>query len=386
MILNLQSLIDSLKLLLPLVAKRSTIPILTHVRIAAIPGTDIQKGSLLLIGTDLEVGIIVATPMEIGQELDVCVPLRQFTALLGSLDGLMIELSRNGYLLAVKCGSFIANLPLMDSANFPEIPTAPFKTVTLPGATLARFIRQTSFAISKEESRFTLNGALLSFGEQAMIATDGYRLAIASGLGVEDQTAGRHLVGKLPLEILASWLTNQSVEFAADNSHQFFILNSSTGTITLVARKLTGNFPDYQRVLKDSAYTGTVEVSEILAFLRSVALFTDTHYSLVRLAFVPGRIAITGESLELGSAECSVTCLYDGPEITVALNAIYLIGALTAVQGLSAKFGVTNSTTKVEISDDNYRCVIMPLRTGRNSRRGPLQSYSGCAGLALSPL
>jgi hypothetical protein len=69
----------------------------------------------------------------------------------------------------------------MAKDNFPAIPEFPHPLVKIPAKILSSLIAKTAFAISNEESRYTLNGALLLLKPDtiAMVATDGHRLAVA---------------------------------------------------------------------------------------------------------------------------------------------------------------------------------------------------------------
>src|SRR6476660_1212092 len=84
----------------------------------------------------------------------------------------------------------------MAKENFHALPAMPHVMVKIPTPTLESLIGKTKFAISMEESRYTLNGALLILKPDtiAMVATDGHRLALAEadhkfeGLSAEART------------------------------------------------------------------------------------------------------------------------------------------------------------------------------------------------------
>ena len=114
-------------------------------------------------------------------------------------------------------------------------------------------IAKTIFAISNEESRYTLNGALLILKAEslAMVATDGHRLAHIEKTGetLANVTGEKKiLIPRKALSELAGLLATTEethVEFADDDSTLFFRI----GARTLTSRKLTGQFPNYEAVM-----------------------------------------------------------------------------------------------------------------------------------------
>ena len=118
---------------------------------------------------------------------------------------------------------------------------------------LSSMIAKTIFAISMEESRFTLNGALLVIRPEGvvMVSTDGHRLAYIENVsenGVENRPFQALVPKKAMSEILKlaqEAEADAKTVISGDDNHLFF----QFGERLLITRKLTGNFPDYERVL-----------------------------------------------------------------------------------------------------------------------------------------
>src|SRR4030095_8374849 len=142
----------------------------------------------------------------------------------------------------------------MSRESFPELPAMPEPIAEVPVKTLASMISRTSFAISMEESRFTLNGALLLMRPEGltMVATDGHRLAYVQATAAESGQMDQQFRALVPKKAMVE-LTKLAddagpeakITFAGDDNHLFFQI----GHRQLSSRKLTGNFPDYERVL-----------------------------------------------------------------------------------------------------------------------------------------
>jgi DNA polymerase-3 subunit beta len=233
-------------------------------------------------------------------------------------------------------------------------------------------IAKTVFAISSEESRFTLNGALLVLrkGGIVMVATDGHRLAMVESSGeLPGITAAfRALLPRkamLELQKLASDSDPAAiVQFSGDENHLFFKL----GDRLLLSRKLTGNFPDYERVLpKDQPNSVTLQREEFRAAIERVAQFSDERSRAIRVRVGDGEVKVHSSVSETGESEESIPAEYNGTAVEIGFNAQYLIDFLRVVQTDQVSFWFKDPHSAGELRPggdkaDNYRYVIMPMR------------------------
>ena len=167
-------LVRELSLSQGVVEKKTTIPILSNVLLEA------KNDRLALTATDLELGIRCSCPAKVKKEGSGTIPARKlldYVRLLPDAD-LTIKFLENHWASLV-CGRSRTRIAGMSRESFPELPQMPETIAEIPVKMLASMISRTSFAISLEESRFTLNGALLLLKPDAttMVATDGHRLA-----------------------------------------------------------------------------------------------------------------------------------------------------------------------------------------------------------------
>src|SRR6185437_13706469 len=200
----------------------------------------------------------------------------------------------------------------MSRESFPELPVMPEALAEIPIKTLSSMIARTAFAISMEESRFTLNGALLLMRPEGltMVATDGHRLAFVQAKPEESGNVDQQFRALVPKKAMAELvkLADDSGEggkavFAGDDNHLFF----QVGHRLLMTRKLTGNFPDYERVLpKDHSLSATLQKDEIRAAIERVAQFADERSRAIRVQFVSGEVRVFSSSVEMGESEESV--------------------------------------------------------------------------------
>jgi len=249
----------------------------------------------------------------------------------------------------------------------------PDKLANIPAGVLSSLIVRTIFGISTEESRFTLSGALLlvKADRVVMVSTDGHRLALCEKvMDLSDvETGYRALVPKKAMSELLKLFQEMgpegNVEFGADENHLFF----RSGGRLLIARKLTGNFPDYERVLPtDQPHTVVLPGDEFRVAIERVSQFADERSHAVRLRFMPGELTLHSSLSDTGETEETLPVTYDGPKIEAGFNAHYIADFLRAVGEDKVSFKFRDAGSAGELcpaggeSGYNYRYVVMPMR------------------------
>src|SRR5271165_6085296 len=167
-------LVRELSLSQGVVEKKTTIPILSNVLLEA------RGDRLYLTATDLELGMRTSCPAKVKKEGSGTIPARKlldYVRLLPDAD-ITVKFAENHW-ASLTCGRSRTRIAGMSRESFPELPPMPDAVAEIPSKQLSAMIARTMFAISMEESRFTLNGALLLLGANGltMVATDGHRLA-----------------------------------------------------------------------------------------------------------------------------------------------------------------------------------------------------------------
>ncbi|MGH9757576.1 MAG: DNA polymerase III subunit beta, partial [Candidatus Acidiferrales bacterium] len=260
----------------------------------------------------------------------------------------------------------------MSRENFPALPAFPHALVKIPAKLLADAIAKTTFAISLEESRYTLNGALLVLkpGSLAMVATDGHRLAMVEtdhkfeGFSAET----RVLVPKKAMtevqRLAAESSDEDAIEFAQDESHLFF----QFGGRLLTSRKLTGQFPNYEAVLpRDANKTVSIERNELQDALRRVSGLADQRSHAVKFTLAKEGVEISASSPEYGEAKEAIEKEFKGDPISIGFNAQYLLDFLAAAADGPISFELKDEQSAGQLrplGNENcrYRYVVMPMR------------------------
>jgi DNA polymerase-3 subunit beta len=360
-------LLEELTLIQGVVERKTTIPILANVLVRA------EGGELKIAATDLEIGLKSVCVSKTTVPGTITLPAKRLYEIVKALPDKEIKFKRGeANWVTVTCGASrfrIAGLPQDDFPALPEPKTAVGK---IPADVLSKLITRTIFAISTEDSKYTLSGALLVLkpGGITMVATDGHRLAhIEKAESLEDVSeeikvlVPRKAMGELVRMISESPDTDR-IGFSRDDNHLFFDM----GKRLLISRLLTGQFPNYEAVLpRNNDRSVTVNREEIAAAVKRVAILSDERSRTVKLSLGNGSLEITASHSDLGEAHETLEIEYDKEALQVGFNYQYLLDFLTTADEPDISFEFKDSESAAQLraqppSDYNYRYVVMPMR------------------------
>jgi len=350
------------------VERKTTIPILSNYLFEA--GAD----KLSLTATDLDLSLRTSCNAKVKKEGSCTIPARKlhdYVKLLPDAD-ITIKLLENHW-VSIRCGRSNTKMVGMARSNFPSLPAFPTAgVVKIPAGVLREMIAKTTFAIANEESRYTLNGALMVLKPESitMVATDGHRLAHIERSGEKFEGVSgemKTLVPKKAMDEIKSLLDSTDVEaidFAKDESTLFFRI----GPRLLTSRQLTGQFPNYEAVLpKDNNKSVTVNCDDLTGAIQRVAQFADERSRAVRMKIEKGELKISASSTETGESEDSIETNYNGDSVTIGFNAAYLIDFLKATGSGEVRMEFKDAQSAGQLRpaegvDYKYRYIVMPMR------------------------
>jgi DNA polymerase-3 subunit beta len=350
------------------VERKTTIPILSNYLFEA------SGDKLSLTATDLDLSLRTSCVAKVKKEGSCTIPARKlhdYVKLLPDAD-ITIKMLENHW-VSIRCGRSNTKMVGMARSNFPSLPAFPTAgVVKIPAQVLRSLIAKTGFAIANEESRYTLNGALMVLKPESitMVATDGHRLAhIERGGEKFEGISGemKTLVPKKAMDELKSLLDStdaETIDFAKDESTLFFRI----GQRLLTSRQLTGQFPNFEAVLpKDNNKSITLRSEELSAAISRVAQFADERSRAVRLKLEKGEIKLSASSTETGESEDSIETDYNGETLTIGFNAQYVLEFLKAVGSGDVKLELKDAQSAgqlrpAESEDYKYRYIVMPMR------------------------
>ncbi len=366
--LSKQELLRELTATQGVVERKTTIPILSNYLFEA------AGDKLSLTATDLDLSLRTSCTAKVKKEGSCTIPARKlhdYVKLLPDAD-ITIKLLENHW-VSIRCGRSNTKMVGMAKSNFPSLPVFPTTgVVKIPTQILLSMIAKTGFAIASEESRYTLNGALMVLKPESitMVATDGHRLAHIERSGEKFEGVSgemKTLVPKKAMDELKSLLDStdaDTIEFAKDDSTLFFRI----GGRLLTSRQLTGQFPNYEAVLpKDVSKSIALQGTELMAAISRVAQFADERSRAVRIKLEKGELKLSASSTETGESEDSLEVDYNGDPLAIGFNAQYLLDFLKATGGTDVKLELKDAQSAGQLrpaegEDYKYRYIVMPMR------------------------
>ena len=362
-------LVNELELVQEGVERKASIPVLSHVLVEA------AEFALRVTATDLELGVRSKCLAKVRSDGACVLPAHCLRELARSLPEAEIHLKslENEY-VQLSCARSTFKLVGMPKDRYPELPVIPKPQAKVPAGTLKGLIERTRFAASDQEGRYTLNAALLLLAPDsiAMVASDGTRLALAKRAAQLPELARdtRLLIPKKAIlalhRLVASAGEGSNVEIAQDERHWFF----SAGDRVVIARKLTGNYPNYEAVLpRDNGRVIEVAKDGFRAALQRVSLLAKEGQRAVRLSMDKGRLELSSSGGEYGEAVETMDIQYQGEPLQITFNQHFLddfLGTLKEAEGVRLEMKDSQSATELRpAADDNYlyRYILMPLRS-----------------------
>ncbi len=330
---------------------RPPVPVLGCVVLTAGDTDSASGGGLEVSGFDYEVSAQETVAAEIAEPGKVLVSGRLLADITRALPNKPVDVTLDGSRVAIACGSAKFSLPTMPVEDYPELPTPPAVTGTVPAQVFAEAISQVAVAAGRDDTLPMLTGVRVEIeGNRVVLAaTDRFRLAVrelewqptaadASGavlvpaktLSESAKTAGAEAAGEISLAFGAG--------NAIGNEGILGILGTAKRTTT---RLLDAEFPKFRQLLPAShTAVATIDSAPLMEAIKRVALVAERG-AQVRMEFSDGSVLLTAGGDEAGKAEEELPVAFQGEPLTIAFNPGYLQDGLNAIGAGSVDFGFT---------------------------------------------
>ncbi|MDK8646128.1 DNA polymerase III subunit beta [Staphylococcus condimenti] len=361
---------DTLKAISP----RTTLPILTGIKI------DAKEDEVILTGSDSEISIEISIPKQVdGEDIvtisetgSVVLPGRFFVDIIKKLPGKDVKLSTNAqFQTLITSGHSEFNLSGLDPDQYPLLPqVSQDDAIQLPIKVLKNVIAQTNFAVSTSETRPVLTGVnwLIQDNELICTATDSHRLAVRK-LKLEDEDIDNKNV-IIPGKALAE--LNKIVSDSEDDINIFFASNQvlfKVGHINFISRLLEGHYPDTSRLFPEN-YETKIEMSNsdfYHAIDRASLLAREGGNNVIKLSTGNEEVELSSTSPEIGTVKEDVNANeVEGSNLKISFNSKYMMDALKAIDSDEVEvefFGTMKPFTLKPKDDDSVVQLILPIRT-----------------------
>ncbi len=356
--IELASLVAKIQSIVP---AKPALPILSNVLLEAV------DDQIILSATDLTVSMRAFAEAKIEQEGAITLPAKRFFQLVRELTAEYVEIhAATSDAAYINAGSSHFKMSGMHKSEFPALPDLSGGVgLTLENAVLREMLTRSSFAAARDDNRQVLNGILLQkAGNLAVfVGTDGKRLAkIVTSIESAAESTSSYVLPLKAVEEMVKLLDNKEA-----SSRLTFMPDKiaiEAGSITLISKLLTGQYPDVARVIpKKSEAPIMLHREELISLLRQVALFTSDSSSAVRFAFAPGELHLSAMSGDIGEGKVSMAVNYGGPKLEVAFNPAYFLDILRHSKDETVQFTLADSFNPGLITDSSSaEFVIMPMR------------------------
>lgn len=345
-------------------AQKNALSILSNVYL------NLNEDNLTIKTTDQKTGYKSVFTVQGIEGGEITVPCDKFTDILKTLPSANIVFERSEeeekFSIKPENSAIEFSLRVMDASSFPvvEMPSdeSYFK---ISRKNFTEMINQVIFAVSDDESKFAMTGALLERTEDSliMVATDGRRLSYINRKLEENLPEFNNVI--IPAKFL------EMIRKRSDNEGDFEISVTSTSIFVKInnyvifSNLINNEFPAYKRVIPNNqTKTCVIEKDVLESALKRVSLLVENKFKKVKFAFFNNKLMISTEDSDIGSGKETIDCEYFGDDLQSAMNFSYILGPLKAINSKKIKFSFTEGNRPFTLTsepEEDFLHVIMPM-------------------------
>lgn len=367
-----------------IITPKITLPILGNFYIKA------EKKNVLIQATDLELAVKTGLAANIISDGKITIPAKKFIEIIHELpDNAVVEIkSDESYKIYINCLRSEYKVAGMNPEEFPTIPEFPKENnFLLPISTLKEVFRKTSFATSKDETRYVLSGVLFNVEKKLqpdtpnytlkVVATDGRRLSyIERDVEITDKSTPLKASAIIPAKCvnevvrLLPYMEKENVENVkigiTENQIGFSFVVDSKEITTVLSRIISGNFPNYEQVIPKTAESKVkLPKDEFSHITRRAQLCSIERGGQVKYIFEKGLLKIQAAQAGLIEFKEEIDVDYKGQNFEIAFNPEYILDILKVVDSDEVLVEMNSSLQPAvikPINDEKFLYVVMPMK------------------------
>jgi DNA polymerase-3 subunit beta len=354
-------------------SSKSTIPVLSNILL------DIQNGEMSILSSNLETGIKITDSVSVEEEGALAVNGRKLLSIIRELpDDDVVITSDDNNRLTVRSTSPQINAQFtiagVSKDEYPEVRAEPEEEyLRVDADQFKAMIRKVIFSISSDENKYSLTGIFLEKGDETvnMVATDGKRLAlvmkVGEKLGVSMDSFEIPYDGVIVPRIVFAELLKYSFEDNAllmgfSKNQVFFKYDN----IHLASNLIEGKYPEYKKIIPSARDIFLVsEKAPLVQAIRRVSVLVDESYNQIKLSIARDKLTLSSQNPTLGGAVEEIPIQYEGEDLDIALNYIYLLDCLKEIDDDRIKIDFENSERVITVKgaeEEGYVNLIMPMK------------------------
>ncbi|MFH2137696.1 MAG: DNA polymerase III subunit beta [Candidatus Omnitrophota bacterium] len=359
-----ETLMNAIQTVEGAVATKTTLPILSNVLIEG------QKDTLNFNATDLDIGIIYKANAEIIDEGNITIPAKRFADIIKELPNGEVTINvRKNYNMIIDSSNCSFRLIGLPKEEFPSIPKFNSKDgIVLDQVLLKKLLKKVSFAMSRDETRYVLNGTLFIFKNKILrlVATDGRRLALAESKLSADVEKREAIIPLKTINELSKILKEEGqVRIIFSENQVAFELDETM----IISRLIEGEFPNYDQVIpKEKQEKIEVNKESLMSAVKRASLFTSLDSQSIKLDIFKNKLVISKMTPDIGEVKEEIKTQYSGNELTVGFNPLYLIDVLKVLQKDTVEFEIGDAEKpgvfREQLPELNsfYVYIVLPMQ------------------------
>ncbi|MCB9476919.1 MAG: DNA polymerase III subunit beta [Deltaproteobacteria bacterium] len=351
------------------IERRTTLPILSNVLL------DAQKGGLMIVGTDLEVGLKGLYEAQVKKTGSITVASKKLFEIVRELPPGEVRLKlEDGDRVNIQAGKADFHILGLATDEYPILPDYKDEEFAkFPAADLSEMLEKVSGSIGQDETRVYLNGVYLETSDNGgkpvlrAVATDGHRLSLCERPlpdGSKLKVSPGVIVPKKGVGELRKALDGLDGDIEIAFPERNLVVRA--GGVLYIIRLIDGQFPEYGAVIPaGNNRVLTASRDELVSVLRRVALLSEELGRGVKFSLDKKILELSCENPNLGKASEEMAVTYDGEAFEIGFNARYFQDALGVVRDEDVNLAFNDAFSPVLIkspSDPGFKAVIMPMR------------------------
>jgi DNA polymerase-3 subunit beta len=355
-------LIEGTQIVQNAISTHTTLPILSNILIEA------KKDRLYLTSTDLDIGISSSVSAKVDTEGAITVPAKKFSDIIRELSGNEVEITaKKNNSVDIKAGRAYFKLMGIDKDEFPKLPDFKDKEfITLKQSLFRKMMEKSAFAISKDETRYILNGVLVQIEEGSirMVATDGRRLVLIEESQEFPKKIDKQVIipQKTIQELIRNLTSQEELKIIFDENQVCFEFDNTI----ITSRLIEGEFPDYEKIIPQTAKDKVVvDRDELYRAIKRVSLFTNADSQAIKIDILKNRMILSKSAPELGEAKDELKTEYEGKPLSIGFNPAYLTDFLKVYENEKVEFELTDPEKPGAVRTKKpyvYLYIVLPMQ------------------------
>lgn len=364
------ALSEGLQQVINVAGSKTSLPIIQNVLLETS-----ESNKLNLTTTNMDISIRCTVVANVESHGAITVPVKKFLSIIRALPENTVQLEVNNLTINIQSGGSRFKMLCLPASEFPQVQIIQNTgTFEVEQTTLLHLLKSISYAQSKDENRYLMNGVYFSVQEEqlCLIATDGRRLSLnkcefTKSEGLQNVIVPAKTISELERtlgigEKVTVSITDKQIgfqiEIAGDNK------SGLIDNLYILSKIVEGKYPNYKQVIPSTCeHRLRLDREKFLEVIQRVALVSDDKNYTIKMNIEPGAMILSAQSTTYGEAREKMIIDYSENEVEIGFNPQFLCDPLKAIADEEMFFEFKDSVSPGIIKGkDAFLCVVMPLR------------------------